>query len=259
MKTIYSKLGLLLIIFNYSLNFILSTFKNKLLSKLNIMARIIYTVIANNISTTPLAEISLASGNFQVTALRLLEKMKAEEDTSKVYEYENEYKFYYHNKEGISVLCMADNKFSNIKAFDFLFEIREKVLKTYGSQVKEAIGFSIKRHFNKEIEEIMIKYNKEKDDSKIGIVIKNVQVVKEIMVQNIDKIIDRGEKIEILVEKSNELQNNAVVFSKTSNQVKRHFLCKNIKLSLIIGLILVGIVFFIVVLCCGGFDFQNCR
>jgi vesicle-associated membrane protein 7 len=223
------------------------------------MASIIFLSISNDYSDTPLAEISLKSGNFKLIALKLLEKCKNEEDASKSYSYQNEYMFHFHKKEGISVLCMATSNYSNRRAYSFLFEIRDKVSSEYGNDIKKAVGFSIKKHFIAEVTDIMIEYNKKKEDDKFAVIDKNIADVKNIMIQNIDKLLENQEKIEILVSKTDELAVNAKVFSKTSSSVKRYFLCKNIKLTLIVALILVAIIFFVVVLSCGGFEFNKCK
>ena len=222
------------------------------------MASIIYILIGNDSSTTPIAEISLASGNFQLMALKLLEKCRGETNISKSYAYENQYIFHYHNKSGLTVLCMTDSTYSNRRAYEFLFEIRDKLLKTFGEEIQNAIGFGVKKHFLDEIKEDMQRYNQPADDDKIAIVQRNVDEVTKIMVQNIDKVIGRGEKIEMLVSKTDQLQSNAKVFSKTASKVKRHFLCKNLKLTLIVALVLLAIIMLVVVLSCGGFSFDKC-
>jgi vesicle-associated membrane protein 7 len=108
-----------------------------------------------------------------------------------------------------------------------------------------------------EIKQMMIDYSSNED--KIAVVNRNINEVKDIMVQNIEKIIARGEKIEILVSKSEELEVNARVFKKKANSVKLHFCCKNIKITLIVIFILITIIGLVVVLSCGGFDFEKCR
>ena len=222
------------------------------------MASIIYALIANENSSTPLAEIALASGNFQLMALKLLDKCRGETNSSKSYAYESQYIFHYHNKEGVSFLCMTDSTYSNRRAFEFLFQVHDKVFEDYGSDIKNAIAFSLKKHFIEEVKEIMLKYNQAQPDDKIAIVQKNVDEVTKIMVENLDKVIQRGEKIEILVSKTDQLQSNAKVFSKTAVKVKRHFLCKNIKLTAVVALILLAVLMLIVILSCGGFSFSKC-
>jgi vesicle-associated membrane protein 4 len=56
--------------------------------------------------------------------------------------------------------------------------------------------------------------------SRAAIVQKEVQEVIGIMHTNIDKVVQRGEKLESLQNKTEELQQGALSFKKTSTQVK---------------------------------------
>ena len=190
-------------------------------------------------------------------ALKILEKIKHDTNSSKSFLYEKDYIFHFHNKSGLVILCMTNSSFSNRKAYQFIFDLRDKLFENYGDQLNQAIGFGIKKHMIDEIKQMMVDYSSSED--KIAIVNRNVNEVKDIMVQNIEKIIARGEKIEILVSKSEELEVNARVFKKTANKVKLHFCCKNIKLTLIVIFVLIAIIVVVVILACGGFDFHRCR
>lgn len=53
------------------------------------------------------------------------------------------------------------------------------------------------------------------------------------MVQNLERVLQRGERIELLVQKTEELQTNAQDFRKTSTALKRHFWWRNMKLWII--------------------------
>ena len=52
------------------------------------MASLLYAVIANETSPTPLVEVSLAKGNFNLVALQLLRQVKP--NTSMSYNYQNQ-------------------------------------------------------------------------------------------------------------------------------------------------------------------------
>lgn len=59
------------------------------------------------------------------------------------------------------------------------------------------------------------------------------------MVQNLERVLQRGERIELLVEKTEELQTNAATFRKTSTALKRHFWWRNMKLWIAAGVLLI--------------------
>lgn len=55
------------------------------------------------------------------------------------------------------------------------------------------------------------------------------------MVQNLERVLQRGERIELLVQKTEELQTNAATFRKTSTDLKRHFWWRNVKIWIAVG------------------------
>eukprot|EP01086_Lenisia_limosa_P004368 TRINITY_DN195_c1_g1_i1.p1 TRINITY_DN195_c1_g1~~TRINITY_DN195_c1_g1_i1.p1 ORF type:complete len:101 (-),score=36.18 TRINITY_DN195_c1_g1_i1:82-384(-) len=85
----------------------------------------------------------------------------------------------------------------------------------------------------------------------------DVDDVKVIMQDNIDKVIDRGEKLDTMQNKADNLNNQAGAFQKRSTQLKREMWWKNMKLNLIIGGIILIVVYFLVAAVC-GFDFGKC-
>ena len=59
------------------------------------------------------------------------------------------------------------------------------------------------------------------------------------MIKNLERILNRGEKIELIVTTTEEMKNKAVNFRKTSSDIKRHYWWKNAKLWIILAVVLV--------------------
>ena len=57
----------------------------------------------------------------------------------------------------------------------------------------------------------------------------------DVMVQNLERVLQRGEKIELLVQKTEELQANSLEFRKVSTDLKNHYWWRNVKLWIIAG------------------------
>lgn len=72
--------------------------------------------------------------------------------------------------------------------------------------------------------------------------------VTQIMQDNINKTIKRGEDIEQLVDKTDVLEKEASKFNRLAKDVRRHYMCKNIKMNLIIASIIIAIVVFLVLI-----------
>ncbi len=82
-----------------------------------------------------------------------------------------------------------------------------------------------------------------------------VNDVKDVMTENIDKILKRGDKLEDLVDKTNDLESSAIQFNVTAKKVKRKMWWKNLKMMFILGmviLIILAVIITVLVLKFGG-------
>ena len=177
------------------------------------MASIIYAVVASDSNTTPLAEVALAEGNFNLIAQKILSKIR--KGTSTSYVYENKYIFHYNNENGFTFLCMTDAAFNNRTAYTFLFDVKDKFLERYGNSMGNLKGYAINREFGEVMKQRIGFYNNASESEKIDTVRKNIGQTMDIMKENLDKILDRGEKIELLVNKSHALSDSSVSMRKT--------------------------------------------
>ncbi|OMJ77094.1 hypothetical protein SteCoe_23364 [Stentor coeruleus] len=221
------------------------------------MASILYSIVASDTSSTPLAEASLAEGNFNLLALKLLTKVRKNSSVS--YVYENKYIFHYNNEFGLTFMCMTDAAFHNRTAYAFLFDIKEKFIEKYGENAKDMQGFSANREFGNVLKGKMHFYNSDSDsEDKLKIVKENIMKTKDVMIENIDKVLARGEKIELLVNKTQQLSDSAVKMKNTASKVKRFMWWQNKKLTALLIFIIIIILYFIITFSCGGFSFPNC-
>ncbi|XP_030647299.1 vesicle-associated membrane protein 8-like [Chanos chanos] len=78
-----------------------------------------------------------------------------------------------------------------------------------------------------------------------------VDGVKNIMTENVDRILARGERLDDLMDKSEDLQAGAQNFRHTSHKVARSYWWKNVKLVVVIIVIVLIIVLIIVLLATG--------
>ena len=79
-----------------------------------------------------------------------------------------------------------------------------------------------------------------------------VDEVKDIMTQNIDKVLERGEKIEILVDKTEELSSTADSFQKSSKKLKTQMWWRDKKWTIVIVLVILVVIGIIVLAILGG-------
>lgn len=81
-----------------------------------------------------------------------------------------------------------------------------------------------------------------RDVDKIERVKADMDDVKNVMVDNIEKVLKRGEKIELLVDKTDNLNQQSIRFKKHSNQLKTAMWWQNAKLMIFVGGIVIVII-----------------
>lgn len=84
-----------------------------------------------------------------------------------------------------------------------------------------------------------------------------VAEVKDIMVQNIEKVLDRGEKIDMLVDRTAQLNMTAQRFQKNARDVRRTMWWRNVKVWALIVLIAAFVIWAISAWAC-GIDYSKC-
>lgn len=62
-----------------------------------------------------------------------------------------------------------------------------------------------------------------------GLARQEIEQVKTIMIENVERVLERGERINLLVSKTDRMNNAAVEFRKRSNAVKKSMRWANIK------------------------------
>lgn len=64
--------------------------------------------------------------------------------------------------------------------------------------------------------------------------------VKQIMVENIDRLLERGERVNLLVDRTGEMSNSANIFNRQATHLQRKMWFQNIKVTIIGALLLIG-------------------
>ena len=78
------------------------------------------------------------------------------------------------------------------------------------------------------------------------------------MVQNIEKVLERGEKIEVLVDKTDNLNQSSFAFKKRSTAIRRSMWWKNVRLILAIFVAILALVYLSVCMKCGFPFWKKC-
>ncbi|GJP84658.1 hypothetical protein CLOP_g14704 [Closterium sp. NIES-67] len=217
---------------------------------------LLYTIVSRG--TTVLAEFSVAAGNANAVARRILEKLPVDGDARVSYTHDR-HVFHILRADGLVFLCMADAPFGRRVPFAYLEDVHMRFMKTYGRVAGTALAYAMNDEFSRVLAAQMEFFSSNPNSDTISRVKNEISEVKSVMVENIDMVLDRGNRIELLVDKTATLQDNTFRFKKQARALKRALWWKNTKLMIAMsGVILIALYLF-VALFCGGLFLPSCH
>ncbi|KAH0747340.1 hypothetical protein KY285_008997 [Solanum tuberosum] len=233
---------------------------------------LIYSFVARG--TVVLAEHTPYSGNFSTIAVQCLQKLPS---NSSKYTYSCDgHTFNFLLDSGFVFLVVADEPTGRSVPFVFLERVKDDFKKRYGSSIKNdgdphpladddeedddlfgdrfSIAYNLDREFGPKLKEHMEYCMNHPDEmSKLSKLKAQITEVKGIMMDNIEKVLDRGEKIELLVDKTENLQFQADSFQRQGRQLRRKMWFQNLQMKLMVGGAIVIFIIIIWLFACGGF------
>lgn len=159
---------------------------------------------------------------------------------------------------GITYLCMADESFKRRIPFAFLEDIKNRFVSNYGDGAATANAYGMNNDFAPVLKRQLDYFSNDPSADQLRKVKGEIEDVKQVMVTNIDKVLQRGDKIDILVNKTEDLNQQAFKFKKSSTSLRRSMAWKNMKMRLMMFLVVVGVIYFFATLICGGFALAEC-
>ena len=136
-------------------------------------------------------------------------------------------------------------------AFGYLVEIRRRFFAQY--PVAETDFAEMPNYgaaaFNGELRQLMVDFGTTgagRDDA-LANVRQEIDDVRGIMTRNIEGLLERGERIDLLVNKTDQLGGSAREFRVRSRGLKRKMWWKNVKLMALLGLVIFLVIMAIVV------------
>ncbi|KAH9784925.1 hypothetical protein KPL71_009807 [Citrus sinensis] len=225
---------------------------------------LIYSFVARG--TVILAEYTEFTGNFTGIAAQCLQKLPSSNN-----------KFTY-NCDGHTFNYLVDDGFIESVGrqvpIAFLERVKEDFIKRYGGgKAATAVANGLNKEFGPKLKEHM-QYciDHPEEISKLAKVKAQVSEVKGVMMDNIEKfllvgyadvlfnnkfmmqVLDRGEKIELLVDRTENLRSQAQDFRQQGTQMRRKMWFQNMKIKLIVLGIIIALILIIVLSVCGGFN-----
>jgi vesicle-associated membrane protein 7 len=209
---------------------------------------ILYALVARGRNV--LAEYTDMGGNFTTVTRVLLAKIPQETDCRMSYVYDKHI-FHYCVDTGIVFMCMCEESTKRRSAFSFLDDLMSSWRLKYAAIEQTATAFSMQEAFSPTLASLMEDYNTNRTVDTLDRVKARIDNVKEVMVENIDQLLERGEKIELLVDKTDKLNQTAFKFEKSSRRLKYNMQWQRLKFYLVV-LLCVGLLsLFAAMIACG--------
>lgn len=160
-------------------------------------------------------------------------------------------------------VCIADSDCTARTAYGFLDDVKQKFKSTFAGGTRDYprgadLNPTACAKFSTQIAASIRMFNENPDSDKIGKLKNQIEGVRQVMLQNLDEIMERGEKIDTLVNATQDLSNTASSFEDNSKTLKRAMIMKNLKLLAAIFLALVILGLIISWIAC-GINYAKCK
>lgn len=157
------------------------------------------------------------------------------------------------NAPGLTYLVIAKQDLGRRIPFGYLVEIKKRFLSQQGNTDFSSLPSYGAAAFNSDLKKLMVEYGTTKAGHSDAF--KNVQAeidnVRDIMSKNIEQVLERGERIDLLVDKTDRLGGSAHDFRVRSRGLRRRMWWKNVKLMALLVLVIVFLVYLLVGFGCG--------
>lgn len=215
-----------------------------------------YAMVARG--SVVLAEYSSTPSNANTVARQILEKLPSVAE-SRVSYSQDRFIFHVAKTDGLTFLCMANDTFGRRIPFAFLEDIHSRFMKAYGPTSHIALAYAMNEEFSRVLSQQMEYYSNDPNADTINRIKGEMNQVRNVMIENIDKVLERGDRLELLVDKTANIQNKAFRFRKQTRQFRNSMWWRNCKLvSGLIFLVLI-VVYIMLAVFCHGVTLPTCR
>ncbi|KAL8608969.1 hypothetical protein ACOMHN_062852 [Nucella lapillus] len=207
---------------------------------------IMYSCITRG--TTVLCSNQEGPGAFSDTIHSMLASVPSSSDGKRTYTaHNNDYHCLIEN--GIIFVCVTNSGVNKQQPYSFLAEIKRRFQSgPLAGRAMMAGSGELDRDFSFVLAQQMKNFSKAGNDT-VSRLQSQVDEVKGVMTQNIEKVMERGDHLEDLMDKTEELEASANNFQKTSRKIRKKYWWKNKKMTLIIcGVSLLVILIIIIII-----------
>lgn len=204
---------------------------------------IIYALIARN--GVVLAEYTERIGNFQTVIRMVLPKIPATHDRIS-YNYDD-YTFHLYFRDGMTYMAMTENDQALTTPYLFLEDIADHVTKTIPmGRLAAAIALSLNVSLADFLKGRMDYWNtKGTTTAAVDVIKSRIETIQGVLIENIDKLVARSEKIDLLVDKAAELKGSAVDFRRQARDFHQQTVWRNRRFCILLIVSILSIILLI--------------
>ncbi|XP_042427859.1 vesicle-associated membrane protein 711-like [Zingiber officinale] len=216
---------------------------------------ILYALVARG--SVVLAEFSASPMNAGAVARQILERIPGSQDTHVSYS-QDRYIFHVKCTDGLTVLCVADDTAGRRIPFAFLEDIHGRFVKTYGRACHTAPAYGMNDEFSRVLSQQIDYYSSDPNADRMNRIKGEMSQVRNVMIENIDKVLERGDRLELLVDKTANMQGNTIRFRKQARRFRNTVWWRNIKLTIALILLILIIIYVVLAFLCHGIALPTC-
>lgn len=163
---------------------------------------------------------------------------------------------------GLTFLTVADTSLGRRIPFGFLVNVQKKFLDEFDpaeTNFADLPSYGC-ASFNGALKKLMIEQGATESGKQDALrtAQQEIENVREIMTENIEQVIQRGERIDLLVDKTDRLGTNARDFRVRSRGLRRRMWWKNVKLMALLVLVVIFFLYLAIGMGCGLPGWHRC-
>ncbi|KAJ5714567.1 synaptobrevin-domain-containing protein [Penicillium malachiteum] len=160
----------------------------------------------------------------------------------------------------LSFLVVASAEQGRRIPFAYLLEMKRNFLSTYppSSTDYSALPAYGCAAFNTELRSLLQTYNTAPPADSLASARREIDSVRDIMTENIERVLERGERIDLLVDKTDRLGGSAHDFRIRSRGLRRRMWWKNVKLMVLLAVVVIFLLYLFIGFGCGLPAWSKC-
>ncbi|KAA1067632.1 hypothetical protein PGT21_011920 [Puccinia graminis f. sp. tritici] len=162
-------------------------------------------------------------------------------------------------------MCMSEESLGRKIPFTFLNDLQRKFFNQFSrSDLPSTPPYGL-TSFNPELVSLLTSYNLQASEpnqseqpgpsgsnQQINIARSELASVKDIMIKNVGEILNRGERIELLLDKTDNLSAQSSAFRKRSQVLRRKMWWKNTRMIALSAIVVLMVIYILLAQACGA-------